>query len=119
MATANFCAKCGDVNGDLTLTPADAQAAFDIFLGKIPSPTACQKENADVNADGAKTSPRITPLDAQLIFNKYLGRNDLSSDCSGNSRTSLAISSHREGSATLSFIIDNVKKNPEKISFCQ
>jgi hypothetical protein len=100
------------VNGDLTITPADAQAAFEIFLGKIPNPTACQKENADVNADGTKTSPRITPLDAQLIFDKYLGRNDLPSDCSGNSRTSLAVCSCREGSATINYSIDVLEKNP-------
>jgi len=68
MVAANFCTKCGDVNGDLMLTPADAQAAFDIFLGKIQNSTLCQKENADVNADGTKSSPRITPMDAQLIF---------------------------------------------------
>jgi parallel beta-helix repeat protein len=110
MATANFCAKCGDVNGDLAITPADAQAAFDIFLGKIPNPTACQKENADVNADGTKTSPRITPLDAQLIFNKYLERSDLPSDCAGKSRTSLAISSHPGGSATLSYTLGDLEK---------
>ena len=39
-ASANFCVKCGDVNGDLAITPADAQAAFDIFLGRIANPTA-------------------------------------------------------------------------------
>jgi len=33
--SAHFYTKCGDVNGDLSITPADAQAAFDIFLGKI------------------------------------------------------------------------------------
>jgi hypothetical protein len=97
------------VNGNLAITPADAQAAFDIFLGKIPKPTACQKENADVNGDGNKTSPRITPLDAQLILNKYLERSDLPSDCSGKSRTSLAISSHRDGSATISYIIEDLE----------
>jgi PKD repeat protein len=44
LANANFCAKCGDVNGDLAITPADAQAAFDIFLGKIPNPTPVRKK---------------------------------------------------------------------------
>jgi len=107
---ANFCTKCGDVNGDLIITPADAQAAFDIFLGKMPNATPCQKENADVNADGTKTSPRITPMDAQLIFDKYLGRSELPSDCSGNSRTSLDISSYRQGSTSITSIINDLEK---------
>lgn len=117
MATANFCTKCGDVNGDLTITPAYAQAAFDIFLGKIPNPTACQKENADVNADGTKASPRITQLDALLIFDKYLGKSDLPSDCSGSSRTSLTVSLPRENSTPISFIIDNLKKTRRRYLF--
>ncbi len=81
-----FCAKCGDVNGDLSITAADAQTAFEIFLKKIANPTECQKENADVNCDGTKTVPYITAADAQAIFEKFLGRNELPSDCSGNSR---------------------------------
>ena len=87
--TAGFCSKCGDVNGDLGLTPADAQMAFDIFLGKIPDPTSCQLENADVNSDGTKIAPRVTPADAQAIFNRYLGEDELPSDCSGNSRATM------------------------------
>ena len=67
---AHFCTRCGDVNGDLNITPADAQRAFDIFLGKISNPTACEKENADVNCDGAKSFPRVTPGDAKAIFDK-------------------------------------------------
>jgi len=42
--SANFYTKCGDVNGDLSITPADAQAAFDIFLGKIANPTESELE---------------------------------------------------------------------------
>jgi hypothetical protein len=85
--TANFCTKCGDVNGDLNITPGDAQVAFEIYLGKVANPTEYQKENADVNCDGAKKEPKVTPQDAQAIFEKYLGRSELPSDCSGKSRS--------------------------------
>jgi hypothetical protein len=34
------------------------------------TPTACEKENADVNCDGAKSFPRVTPGDAKAIFDK-------------------------------------------------
>ncbi|MDH7513965.1 MAG: PKD domain-containing protein [Clostridiales bacterium] len=85
--TATFCATCGDVNGDLKITPSDAQAAFDIFLGKITNPTWCEKENADVNNSGTKLEPKVTPADAQVIFNKYLRRGELPSDCSGYFRS--------------------------------
>jgi PKD repeat protein len=105
MATANFCAKCGDVNGDLTITPADAQTAFDIFLGKISNPTECQKENADVNCDGTKMNPKITPGDAQAIFDKYLGRSELPCACAGITRASIL--SNNKISAS-NFIIDEI-----------
>jgi PKD repeat protein len=90
--TAGFCARCGDLNGDLSLTPADSQIAFDIFLGKIANPTQCQKENGDVNCDGTKTNPRVTPADAQAIFNTYLESADLPCNCSGGSRAAAAFS---------------------------
>jgi PKD repeat protein len=83
---ANFCTACGDVNGDLAITPADAQLAFDIYLGRISNPTACQRENADVNCDGSRGSPKVTPADCQAIFDKYLGKNGLPCSCSGASR---------------------------------
>jgi len=84
---STFCTKCADVNGDLKITPADAQAAFDIYLKKIASPTWCELENADVNSSGTKLEPKVTPADAQMIFNKYLKRGTAESTCSGNSRT--------------------------------
>jgi len=84
--SALFCTKCGDVNGDLNISPLDSQAVFDIFLGKMADPTECQKENADVNSDGTKTEPCISPADAQAIFVKFLGKSELPSDCSCNSR---------------------------------
>jgi PKD repeat protein len=86
--TSTFCTKCADANGDLAITPADAQTAFDIFLGKIAQPTWCEKENADVNCSGTKLEPKVTPADAQMIFRKYIKKENLSGDCSGNSRTS-------------------------------
>jgi PKD repeat protein len=85
--SATFCVKCGDVTGDLQITPADAQAAFDIFLGKIAQPTFCESENADVNGSGTAFAPNVTPADAQGIFNKYLKKADLETDCSGLVRT--------------------------------
>jgi PKD repeat protein len=84
---ATFCTKCGDINGDLKITPADAQAAFDLFLKKTTNPTLCEAENADVNGSGTATTPQITPADAQGIFNKYLKKADLESNCSGTART--------------------------------
>jgi PKD repeat protein len=81
-----FCTKCADVNGDLIITPADAQAAFDIFLGRIPNPTWCEKENADVNSSGTKFDPKVTPADAQIIFKKYLKKGNTSGNCSGSGR---------------------------------
>ena len=106
--TANFCTKCGDVNGDLNVTPADAQRVFDIFLGKISDPTDCEKENGDVNASGTQTEPQITPADAQAIFRTYLKKHELSSDCSGNSRTGSAASMQATTFGQASLIIDEV-----------
>ena len=88
--SATFCTRCADVNGDLQITPADAQAAFDIFLGKIADPTWCERENADVNLSGTKLEPKVTPADAQTIFKKYLKKGVVDSDCSGNSRKVVA-----------------------------
>jgi len=85
--SALFCIKCGDVTGDLNVTPLDAQKVFEIFLLKFAKPSECQKENADVNSDGSMAEPSITPGDAQAIFNKYLGISELPSDCSINARS--------------------------------
>ncbi len=91
--SATFCAKCADVNGDLNVTPADAQSAFDIYLGKINNPTWCELENGDVKCDGTRLEPRVTPSDAQWILNKYLKKGGLNSDCSGGSRTDTTVTS--------------------------
>jgi hypothetical protein len=85
--TAVFCTGCGDPNGDLAITPGDAQTAFDIYLERIANLTDAQNENADVNCDGTKDMPIVTPGDAQSIFEKYLERNELPGDCSCGSRS--------------------------------
>jgi hypothetical protein len=82
-----FCSRCGDVNGDLQVTPSDAQAAFDIFLGRMTDPSLCAQENADVNSDGTVANPSVTPGDAQAIFNTYLNLATLPSDCSAQTRS--------------------------------
>jgi hypothetical protein len=77
--TATFtyltCPVLGDVNGDGRKTPADAQRAFDIYLGLL-TPSACQAASADANCDGA-----VTPADAQAIFNDYIGALTLPKCC--------------------------------------
>jgi hypothetical protein len=90
---AHFCTRCGDVNGDLSVTPADSQLAFDIYLGLEPSATFVQLENADVNCDGTTWVPLVTPSDAQLIFQSYLGGGAFPGDCSGSSRSSASSAS--------------------------
>jgi PKD repeat protein len=88
--TSTFCTKCADVTGDLKVTPADAQRAFDIYLKKIANPTWCEWENADVNSSGTQLEPEVTPADAQLIFRKYLKKGSGTSSCSGNDRMAAA-----------------------------
>ncbi len=82
-----FCTLCADVNGDLKITPADAQKVFDMYLGRIANPTWCELENADVNGDGTKLVPKITPADAHYVFKYYIKRGIIPGDCSGNMRT--------------------------------
>jgi PKD repeat protein len=94
--SATFCTQCADVNGDLKITPGDAQLAFDIYLGKISNATWCQLENADIKCDGTKFSPKVTPADAQMIFNKYLKKGVVNSDCSGNSRTGTLLTQNKD-----------------------
>jgi len=72
------CPRLGDVNGDGSVTPGDAQAAFEIFLGKI-LPNSTQLTTADANShcpcDGLEhleANNCITPGDAQWIFEHFL-----------------------------------------------
>jgi len=108
--SAYFYTKCGDVNGDLSITPADAQAAFDIFLGKISNPTESELENADVNCDGTKTAPNVTPADAQAIFDKFLGKSNLPCSCSAASRAS-TLSGRIKQASNINLIINDIKAN--------
>ncbi len=103
--SATFCVKCADINGDLQITPGDAQSVFDIYLGKIADPTWCQLENADVNGDGTRLSPKVTPADAQSIFLHYLGGGTIGADCSGTSRPE-AQSAHSSDLAGVSLTIN-------------
>ena len=105
--SAIFCTKCGDVNGDLKITPADAQMAFDIFLGRIADPTWCELENAAVKGDGTKLAPKVTPADAKAIFSEYLRGGIAAGDCSGNSRTE-ALEAKSAGLANAVLTISNV-----------
>ncbi len=79
--------RLGDVNGDTHITPADAQAAFEIYLGRI-TPSKEQITTADANCgcpcDGLAHDVEnncITPMDAQWIFEHYLGRSFLPLCC--------------------------------------
>jgi len=109
---ATFCTKCADVNGDLKITPGDAQLAFDMYLGRIANPPWCELENADVNCSGTKLSPKVTPSDAQRIFDKYLKKGTASSDCSGNSRTA-APSTLTTGFINTNLTIDSMAFTPD------
>lgn len=73
--TYRACPALGDVNGDGSRTPGDAQRAFDIYLGRI-TPTDCERATSDANCDTA-----TTPGDAQKIFDHYLGRYVLAQCC--------------------------------------
>jgi hypothetical protein len=73
------CPQLGDVNANQSITPGDAQAAFEIYLGKITATTA-QLTTADANCgcpcaglEHTEANNCITPGDAQLIFEHYLG----------------------------------------------
>lgn len=61
----------GDVNGDGSLTPADALLAFQHFLGLAQPPldTAAQERANVDDPDGSA----ITPADALCIFRNFLG----------------------------------------------
>jgi PKD repeat protein len=111
--SANFCTRCGDATGDLIITVADAQAAFEIFLHKISHPSECQIENADVNCNGS-----VTPADAQAIFHKYLGKDELPADCSKKTRTmSAGIIPQRKEDVSATLIVEDVRVNPEGYAF--
>ena len=58
----------GDVNCDGSVTPGDAQVAFDFFLGLSTPNCIDDGDVCPVGGDGS-----VTPGDAQGIFNMFLG----------------------------------------------
>jgi len=85
--TYRACPRLGDVNGDNTLTPGDAQNAFEIYLGRL-TPTLNQLTISDANCSCPCNSLEhttqnncTTPGDAQWIFEHYLGRKVLPLCC--------------------------------------
>jgi hypothetical protein len=73
------CPRLGDVNDSDNVTPGDAQAAFEIYLGRT-QPTIAQLTVADANCscpcadkEHREENNCITPGDSQLIFEHYLG----------------------------------------------
>jgi hypothetical protein len=81
------CPRLGDVNGDGSLTPGDAQKAFEIYLGRL-TPTLNQLTTSDANCSCPCNSLEhtdqnncTTPGDAQWIFEHYLGRKVLPLCC--------------------------------------
>jgi len=79
--------RLGDVNGDGTVTPGDAQKAFEIYLGRL-TPTLNQLTVSDANCSCPCGSMEhnaqnncTTPGDAQWIFEHYLGQRTLPLCC--------------------------------------
>ncbi len=75
------CARLGDVNQDLNVTPGDAQQAFEIFLG-LRIPNFCQDTISDVDCNAA-----TTPGDAQDIFEHFLRILNLPECCAASAAT--------------------------------
>jgi hypothetical protein len=73
------CSSLGDVNGDSSITPGDAQMAFEGFLG-LYTPDLCEGMSSDANCDGS-----TTPGDAQGIFEHFLGIQQLPQCCASMS----------------------------------
>jgi hypothetical protein len=65
------CLLPGDANGDGFVTPGDAQAAFDCYLGDCSGVTSMECADVCPNFPGGDGS--VTPADAQGIFNLYMG----------------------------------------------
>ncbi len=103
--TYQACPGLGDVNGDGSKTPGDAQNAFEIYLGLLVA-TDCQKATSDPSCSGT-----TTPGDAQMIFDDYLGRIILPGSCTGTApqASGLAASRPSDGRRVLS-LIDTISR---------
>jgi hypothetical protein len=99
------CPRLGDVNDSDSVTPGDAQAAFEIYLGRA-LPTLAQLTVADANcscpcADKEHTEANncITPGDSQWIFEHYLGVRVLPTCCADfTCGEGMALSTYGDGS---------------------
>ncbi len=96
------CPRLGDVSGDGTVTPGDAQKAFDIYLGRL-TPTANQLTISDANCscpcnslEHSAQNNCTTPGDAQWIFEHYLGRRTLPLCCANYQCQTTAVQLRRE-----------------------
>lgn len=81
------CPRLGDVNDSGSVTPGDAQAAFEIYLGRT-QPTIAQLTAGDANCscpcgnnEHTEANNCITPGDSQWIFEHYLGMRILPMCC--------------------------------------
>jgi hypothetical protein len=81
------CPRLGDVNGDDTITPGDAQVTFEIYLG-MRQATLAQLTSADANCscpcedkEHREANNCLSPWDAQWIFDHYLGMRVLPMCC--------------------------------------
>lgn len=96
------CQQLGDVNGDGTLTPGDAQKAFEIYLGRL-APTLNQLTISDANCSCPCNSMEhtaqnncTTPGDAQWIFEHYLGKKVLPICCANYQCGTSSVTIQRE-----------------------
>ncbi len=96
------CPRLGDVNGDGSVTPGDAQNAFEIYLGRL-TPTLNQLTTSDANCSCPCNSLEhtdqnncTTPGDAQWIFEHYLGRKVLPLCCANYQCGTSSVMTQRE-----------------------
>lgn len=102
--------RLGDVNGDGTITPGDAQVTFEIYLGLVHA-TQAQLTTADTNCscpcegkEHIEANNCLTPWDAQWIFDHYLGMRDLPLCCGD----------HTCGNSSVNSNTNNMKPTSEK-----
>jgi hypothetical protein len=122
---ANFlyraCPLLGDVNGSGSLTPGDAQAAFEIYLGRS-QPTLAQLTVGDANCscpcanmEHTEINNCITPSDSQWIFEHYLGLRTLPTCCADFACG--GASSLGEDDSVLSIIEDNGPSSKKRVVY--
>lgn len=97
------CPILGDVNGDDTITPGDAQVTFEIYLG-LRQATLDQLTSADANCscpcedkEHGEANNCLSPWDAQYIFDHYLGIRTLPICCTDYTCVDSSALSNTEG----------------------